>query len=93
MDQAMIIEKSKTHDEINYAVRRFIHENFLLEDGCTPEETISLLESGIIDSTGVLELVAFVEKTYRFKVEEEELIPENLDTIKNIVNFIARRLG
>jgi len=48
----------------------------------------SFLEKGIIDSTGVLELVAFIEENFGIKVEDEELIPENLDSIDNLVTFI-----
>lgn len=61
-----------------------------------PEDLVddeSMLEKGIIDSTGVLELVAFIESNYEIKVEDEELIPENLDSIKNIVSFLERKLN
>ncbi len=74
-------------------IRNFILENFILEK---PEDLVddeSMLEKGIIDSTGVLELVAFLESTYQIKVEDEELIPENLDSIKNIVGYLERKLG
>lgn len=74
-------------------IRSFILENFILEK---PEDLVddeSMLEKGIMDSTGVLELVAFLESTYEIKVEDEELIPENLDSIKNIVNYLERKLS
>ena len=74
-------------------IRNFILENFILEN---PEDLVddeSMLEKGIIDSTGVLELVGFIESTYQIKVEDEELIPENLDSIKNIVGYLERKLG
>jgi acyl carrier protein len=74
-------------------IRNFILENFMLEN---PEDLVddeSMLEKGIIDSTGVLELVAFIESTFEIKVEDEELIPENLDSIKNIVIYLERKLG
>jgi len=73
-------------------IRNFIQENFILEN---PEDLVddeSMLEKGIIDSTGVLELVAFIESTYEIKVEDEELIPENLDSIENIVSYLQRKL-
>jgi acyl carrier protein len=73
-------------------VRNFILENFILEN---PEDLVddeSMLEKGIIDSTGVLELVAFIESAYEIKVEDEELIPENLDSVKNIVSYLERKL-
>jgi acyl carrier protein len=74
-------------------IRNFILENFMLEN---PEDLVddeSMLEKGIIDSTGVLELVAFIESTFEIKVEDEELIPENLDSIKNIVSFLEKKLA
>jgi len=74
-------------------IRTFILENFILEN---PEDLVddeSMLEKGIIDSTGVLELVAHLESTYQIKVEDEELIPENLDSVKNIVAYLERKLG
>ncbi|NLI80123.1 MAG: acyl carrier protein [Deltaproteobacteria bacterium] len=74
-------------------VRHFIIENFLFGDsGNGLKETDSLLEKGIIDSTGVLELVSHLEETYGFRVEDEELIPENLDSIANVTGYILRKL-
>jgi len=73
-------------------IRNFILENFIVEK---PEDLVddeSLLEKGIMDSTGVLELVAFLESNYEIKVDDEELVPENLDSIKNIVNYLDRKL-
>ncbi len=52
---------------------------------------LSLIEKGIMDSTGVLELVEFLESTYSIKVEDEELVPENLETVTNIVNFLKTK--
>lgn len=73
-------------------IRKFIEENFILEGEDNLGNEDSLLEKGIIDSTGVLELVAFIEETYSFKIKDEELIPENLDSIKNISQFIQNKL-
>lgn len=74
-------------------IRTFILENFILEKPEDLKDDESMLEKGIIDSTGVLELVAFLESTYEIKVEDEELIPENLDSIKNIVRYLERKLA
>jgi acyl carrier protein len=77
---------------IENEIKRFIEENFIMgEDHLGSED--SLLEKGIIDSTGVLELVAFLEETYSFKIKDEELIPENLDSIKKISQFIQNKLN
>lgn len=75
-------------------VKSFIQDNFLLGDkNKVIKEDESFLQGGIIDSTGVLELVNFIEETYKIKVEDEELIPENLDSIKNLVSYIKRKNG
>jgi len=73
-------------------IRNFISENFILNDADSLCDEDSLLEKGIIDSTGVLELVAFIEENYSVTVEDEEMVPENLDSIKNIVSFIQRKV-
>jgi acyl carrier protein len=57
------------------------------------DDAQSFLESGIIDSTGILELVAFLEKTYGIHVNDEELVPENLDSIVNISKFLQSKLA
>ena len=74
-------------------VRRFIVENFLFgrSEGFTDEQ--SFLDSGIIDSTGILELVAFLEETYGLQVNDEELIPDNLDSINKISGFLQKKQG
>jgi acyl carrier protein len=74
-------------------VRDFVVENFLFgEDGMLKEET-SFLESGIIDSTGILELIAFLEETYGLTIGDEEIVPENFDTLGNVVRFLERKLS
>jgi acyl carrier protein len=69
-------------------IRNFIIDNFLFEDDGSLTHDMSLIENGIIDSTGVLELVVFLESTFGFKVEDEDLVPENLDSIGNIAAYI-----
>lgn len=72
----------------------FITTNFLFNDDQKGlNEKDSLLETGVIDSTGVLELIAFIEETYGIKVEDEEIIPENLDTILDITYYITNKLS
>jgi acyl carrier protein len=73
-------------------IRKFISEHFILDGDEILGDEDSLLEKGIIDSTGVLELVAFIEETYQFKIKDEELVPENLDSVKNISQFIQDKL-
>jgi acyl carrier protein len=72
--------------------REFINENFLFGqmNGHLADED-SLLEKGIIDSTGVLELIGFIENTYQIKFDDSDLTPENLDSISNLVRFVERK--
>jgi len=77
---------------IKEEIRKFLLENFILNAEEKLNDVDSLLEKGVIDSTGVLELVAYIEEKYSVRVEDEELIPENLDSIRNISEFIQRKL-
>lgn len=73
-------------------IRTFIFENFLFDaDESALQNNDSLLEKGIIDSTGVLELVEWLEENFAIKIEDEELIPENLDSVNQLAAFIARK--
>ncbi|MDY7039055.1 MAG: acyl carrier protein [Thermodesulfobacteriota bacterium] len=77
-------------------VRMFVMENFLFDNEATLIDTASFLDEGIIDSTGILELVSFIEERFRITVADDELIPENLDSVANVVNYLerkAKRLG
>ena len=70
----------------------FIKENFVMGRSDTViDPSMSLIESGIMDSTGVLELVEFLESTFSIKIEDEELVPENLETIDNIIAFLSKK--
>jgi len=74
------------------ALREFITENFMM--GMDPEELTdsgSLLELGIIDSTGVLELVGYLEEKFGIHVDDSDLVPENLDSIDNLIKFLGRK--
>ena len=77
---------------IRQQIRNFVIENFLFGDGKGFSDTDLLLEQGIIDSTGVLEMVTFVEETYGFKVEDDELIPENLNSIAFVSDYVIKKL-
>lgn len=71
-------------------IMNFIKDNFIRgrsQSDISPDE--SLIDSRIIDSTGILELVMFLEEKYSIKIEDEELIPENLDTVNNLVRFLS----
>jgi len=77
--------------EIAESLRQFITENFLFGVEATFADDDSLLESGIVDSTGVLELITHLESTYDLVIEDDELVPENLDSIQNLTRFIASK--
>ena len=72
-------------------VRDFLISNFYIPETTVLDASESLLEQGIIDSTGVLEVIGFIEETFRITVEDNELLPENLDSIEGIVRYIARK--
>ena len=75
-------------------VKAFIINNFLLEAGQKVlSDDDSFLEKGIVDSTGVLELVSFIEKTFGFRVEDEELIPDNLDSLSKVTAYVTKKLS
>ena len=74
-------------------IKNFIIENFLFGNSDGLDDKASFLEEGIIDSTGVLELVNFLEETYEIQVADEELIPENLDSVNNVIRFIEEKLA
>lgn len=75
-------------------IREFIFENFLFdaEDDALGNDT-SFLEQGIIDSTGVLELVDWLEEEFGISVEDDELVPENLDSVNLLAAYIGRKSG
>lgn len=78
--------------DIKNKIKTFIVENFLFGKDEGLEDETSFLDEGIIDSTGILELVSFMEEEFHVKVEDEELIPENLDSIKNVVAYLERKI-
>lgn len=79
---------------ITVEIRNFIIENFLFDENEGElDNGASFLDEGIIDSTGILELVSFIEEKYGIHVEDEELIPENLDSVSNVVSYIERKLA
>lgn len=77
---------------MEHELRAFLMENFLLGDDLrTLPGDASLIEAGIIDSTGVLELVGFLERTYGLRIADDELVPENLDSIDRVVRFVESK--
>lgn len=81
-----------TRHEIDRSIRQFIEDNFLFrEDRAELNDKDSLLDAGLIDSTGILELVAFLESEFAISVADSEIVPENLDSIGTIVAYVASK--
>ncbi|RMH42314.1 MAG: acyl carrier protein [Deltaproteobacteria bacterium] len=72
-------------------IREFITSNFYVADPGALTDDASLLDAGIIDSTGVLEVIGFIEDTFQVEVDDEEMIPENLDSVNAIAAFVERK--
>lgn len=80
-------------DELTRRIRDFVRSNFYLPEAAALSDEASLLEDGVIDSTGVLELIAFIESTFGITVEDHEMLPENLGSIKGAAAFVGRKLA
>ena len=79
-------------EAIKLKVRNFVVDNFLFGNANGLADDTSFLEAGILDSTGVLEVVAFLEQQFGVRVDDDELTPENLDSIASIGAFVSRKL-
>jgi acyl carrier protein len=77
---------------IENEIKSYIVENFMFSDnGNELAEDASFLEEGIVDSTGVLELVMFVEETFNIAVEDQEIVPENFDSVGQLTAYVRRK--
>ncbi len=72
-------------------IRQFILQTFYVADAEALPDDASLLERGVIDSTGVLELIAFLEREFGIRVADEEMLPDNLDSIARMAAYVARK--
>ena len=79
-------------DEMKLQIRNFIVDNFLFGDDDGLDDQVSFLESGIVDSMGILEIINFIKEGFQVVVADDELLPENLDSIDNIANYLDNRL-
>jgi acyl carrier protein len=81
-------------EHIKAALRTYIEANFVMGTGGTPlADGDSFLEHHVLDSTGFLELIAHFEETYGIRVADDEMIPENLDSLNSAAAFVARKIG
>lgn len=78
---------------IQKGVREYVVENFLMGGNVESfSDSDSFLETGLIDSTGILELIAFLEDTYGMTISDEEMIPENLDSVEKVARFVSSKI-
>ncbi len=77
--------------EFKDTITNFIIDNFLFGDDEGLKDDVSFLNEGIIDSTGILELIVFLEEEFSIEIEDEEMIPENLDSINNLLSFLNKK--
>ncbi len=80
--------------EVETQIKQFVLDNFLF--GGSPDdvdEDVSLLDTGIMDSLGVLQLVSFVEETFSIQVEDVDVVPDNFDSVRSLATYTRRKVG
>ncbi|WP_411831857.1 acyl carrier protein [Pseudoxanthomonas mexicana] len=77
--------------DVKTTVRQYIQDNFLMGDAADYADDASFMDAQLLDSTGFLELVHFLEDTYAIKVEDDEMMPDNLDSLEAIARFVDRK--
>lgn len=90
MSTATIEGKTNMQDTIA-VVRRFLNENFLMDDCAEVHDDTSFIEEHVLDSTGFIELISYIEETFAVQVRDEEMLPENFDTLANIARWLERK--
>lgn len=79
--------------ELKEQIRKFIISNFYVADPASLANDASLLDAGIVDSTGVLEIITFLESDLGVTVEDAEMLPDNLDSVDRLVAFVQKKKG
>lgn len=77
--------------ELKEQIRKFIISNFYVADPATLSDDASLLDAGIVDSTGVLEIITFLESEVGITVEDSEMLPDNLDSVSRLVAYVQKK--
>lgn len=80
------------HDVIK-EVRAFLQQNFMLDEAATLPEEASFMEAHVLDSTGFIELIGFIEERFGVSVLDEEMLPENFDSLRNIEAYVRGKRG
>lgn len=78
---------------VKQQIRQFIIDEFLFGQEDSLRDDVSLLGAGILDSMGVLQILFHLEETYGIQVEDQEVVPENIDSIDNLTAFVTRKLA
>ena len=82
-----------TDAEIAAQIHEFLATNFLFDPDAPLDPAASLLENGVVDSTGMLEVIQFLEATFDIRISDLEVLPENLDSVQNLTQFVIRKQG
>ncbi len=80
-----------TTPEITASVREFIKKNFIFDDKKSFSDSESLIGTGIVDSTGILELINFLEESFSLRFEDDDLVGENFDSVEKIAGFVSKK--
>lgn len=86
------VGRKKMHS-VKSQIREFIVENFMFGSDEGLEDDTSFLDEGIIDSTGILELVDFLEEEFAIEIEDDDLVPENLDSLNNLDRYLNQKIS
>ena len=78
-------------EDIKSGVRQFLLDNFVMGANAKIADDVSFMKAHILDSTGFIELIMFIEDTYHVKVENDEMLPENFDSLLNIEAYVGRK--
>jgi acyl carrier protein len=77
--------------DVKAVIHQFLLDNFMMGDDAVVPDTASFMKHHILDSTGFLELIGFVEDTFHIRVADEEMVPENFDSIMNVDRYVRRK--
>jgi acyl carrier protein len=81
-------------EEVSQSIRNYLFENFLYGyDGNELSNDESFLEFGVLDSTGIIELITFIESEFDIEIEDTEIIPENLDSVNCVSRFVYKKMN
>ena len=91
----MNTDSSEEHDvdTIRVMIRDYIVENILFGNGQMLEDDMSFQDGGVLDSTGMLEIITFVEERFGIEIDDSEVVPENPGTLQQISRFVGRKMG